>query len=146
MDNKKGFFDKSKEWVKEHKTEIIVVGSIVVLAVGTILVAKNWNVVKELKITSRLKKGVLPKNNVTQYVPKAVSIPVVDVLPISPDTIQCVSADISINEKIIDVSRHIRNLHEGWKASPEKLASALEYGIILEENQTWVIDYLKSCA
>ena len=146
MDVKKGFFDKSKEWVKEHKTEIIVVGGIVILAVGTILVAKNWDVVRELKLSNRLKKGVLPKGDVTQFAPKAVSIPIIDVPPIIPDAVQSVANDISINEKIIDVSRHIRNLHEGWKASPEKLASALEYGIILEENQTWVIDYLKSCA
>ena len=42
-----------------------------------------------------------------------------------------------------EVRRHIRTLPEGWKASPEKIASALEYNIILTERQTWVDSYIK---
>ena len=40
-----------------------------------------------------------------------------------------------------DVSRHIRNLHEGWEASIEKLATALEHGFELQPGQTWVEAY-----
>ena len=42
-----------------------------------------------------------------------------------------------------DVSFHIRNLHEGWKASPEKLAKAAAYGIELLPGQTLVEGYTK---
>ena len=46
-----------------------------------------------------------------------------------------------------EVRRHIRNLHEGWHASPEKLAAAREMGILLQEGQTWVDNYMKGvCA
>lgn len=46
-----------------------------------------------------------------------------------------------------EVRRHIRNLHKGWHASPEKLAAAREMGIILQEGQTWVDNYMKGvCA
>lgn len=42
-----------------------------------------------------------------------------------------------------DVSYHIRKLHEGWKASPEKLAKAADYGIELLPGQTLVEGYTK---
>ena len=37
-----------------------------------------------------------------------------------------------------DVSSHIRNLHEGWKASPENLAKAAAYGIELLPGKLWL--------
>ena len=42
-----------------------------------------------------------------------------------------------------DVSSHIQNLHEGWKASPEKLEGAAAYGIDLLPGQTLVESYTK---
>ena len=42
-----------------------------------------------------------------------------------------------------EVSSHIRNLHEGWKASPEKLERAAAYGIDLLPGQTLVESYTK---
>ena len=42
-----------------------------------------------------------------------------------------------------DVSKHIRNLPEGWHASPGKVATALETGIELLDGQTWVDSYWK---
>ncbi len=48
--------------------------------------------------------------------------------------------------KQIDVHKHVRNLAPGYSASPEKVASAVENGIELLENQTWVKDYTKNIA
>ena len=42
-----------------------------------------------------------------------------------------------------DVRSHVRNLHEGWKASPEKIALAAENGYDLKPGQTWVKKYTK---
>lgn len=42
-----------------------------------------------------------------------------------------------------DVSEHIRNLHEGWKASAEKIATAAEHGYDLKLGQTWVEAHIK---
>lgn len=39
------------------------------------------------------------------------------------------------------VNGFVRNLHEGWKASPEKVAEAAEMGIVLGDNQTYVDSY-----
>lgn len=46
-------------------------------------------------------------------------------------------------QTIYEVERHVRNLHEGYKASFEKIASAAERGIELSEHQTWVEEYTK---
>ena len=45
-----------------------------------------------------------------------------------------------------EVGRHIRNLPDGWHASPEKVAEALKNKIILREGQTWVDSYMKGGA
>ena len=39
------------------------------------------------------------------------------------------------------VSPHIRNLHEGYHASEDKILSAAENGFSLKEGQTWVRPY-----
>lgn len=43
----------------------------------------------------------------------------------------------------VAVNKHIRNLPDGWKASPKKIASATENGYILESGQTWVDNYTR---
>lgn len=40
-----------------------------------------------------------------------------------------------------DVAEHLRNLPEGRKASPEKIAAAAEHGYDLLPGQTWVENY-----
>ena len=42
-----------------------------------------------------------------------------------------------------EVCEHVRRLSGGRKASAEKIASALENNIVLEETQTWVRRYMK---
>lgn len=42
-----------------------------------------------------------------------------------------------------DVSSHIRNLPNGWEASAEKIAMAVEMGFELKPGQTWVESYVK---
>lgn len=44
---------------------------------------------------------------------------------------------------LIEVIPHIRNLHEGWCASPNKIQTALEHGFSLKDGQTWVESYKK---
>ncbi|MBW6475007.1 MAG: hypothetical protein K0B14_17910 [Anaerolineaceae bacterium] len=53
---------------------------------------------------------------------------------------------INANGRVVNVTKHIRNLPEGWKASPEKINSAIKKGVLLETNQTWVDDYSKKLA
>lgn len=127
MKDKKNSYEKSKA----HKTEIIIIGITIVTITGAVLIAKNCGLFKPQNTANLLKNGAKTKNKI---------------VPLIPETIQKTVVDIPFNEKIINVSKFIRNLHEGWKASPEKLESALKYGFELEPNQTWVDDYSKRCA
>lgn len=47
------------------------------------------------------------------------------------------------DEKTANVSRHIRMLPKGMKASLEKIETAHDFGFELSEGQTWVSDYTK---
>lgn len=49
----------------------------------------------------------------------------------------------SVDKLPFDVHKHIRNLAPGAHPSPEKVATALENGMELQQNQTWVKDYTK---
>ena len=119
-----------KAWWKKHWKK--VVGGVIVVA-GTALIVKNWTEILEL-----------------------FNLPA-DALPIEPVDISSAAQEISANSAIeltaetirkapevpFDVCAHVRNLPEGWHASPEKLAEAAALNIILLPNQTLVDSYVK---
>jgi len=120
-----------KETVKEHKTEIIIAGVAIISIAGAILIVNSGNLVKNPNIATLLKSSVKSKTKIA---------------PIVHETTQNTVINIPSNEKVIDVGQHIRNLSKGYKASPEKLASAIPNGIELGTNQTWVEAYTKLIA
>ena len=126
MEEKKNLFEK----IKEHKTEIIVTGVTIISLAGVILLAKNWDSVKEFGVTGFLKNG---------------SEPGATIMPVSKP-IENNTSKILASNKIIDVSEHIRSLSVGYHASAEKLATAATHGYNLLPNQTWVIPYTKNYA
>lgn len=91
----------------------------------------NRNSFRDHNVTNLLKKGGIVND---------------DIIPHISEAIENAVSSIPSNGRVIDVSRHIRNLPEGWKASSEKLDSAIKAGIILGAHQTWVDDYSKLCA
>lgn len=119
-------------WIREHKKEIAIAGISITALVGLALGIKN-------KETMEVFWNVLKNND-----PK---------IPIKTETPKIVEQVSDIESVVIpmhreykepfDVSSHIRNLHEGWKASPEKLAKAAAYGIELLPGQTLVEGYTK---
>jgi len=124
---KKSFFEK----VKEHKVEIIVGGITIVSVLGVVLIVKNWDTIKGQTVTSFFKDGTKANG---------------DTIPSVAETIENTIISIQPNGRVIDVSKHIRNLPDGWKASAEKMDSAIKSGIELGANQTWVEGYSKLCA
>ena len=85
-------------------------------------------------------KGVVkhPTTKAAEEVAKVVT----DIPPAPASEI--VTAVASNSETLpFEVSRHIRNLPDGWHASPEKVAEALKNNIILMDGQTWVDSYVK---
>lgn len=127
------------QWIKEHKTELIIAGVGVGALILVVLGIRNrgtikaiWNYLKEL-----IKQ---PSKDVTEEVTSVV-------IEVTPEPAHKV-IDIAPSNELscqFEVSRHIRNLPEGWHASPEKIAAARDNNIELMDGQTWVESYKKGC-
>lgn len=124
---KKNFVEK----INQHKTEIIITSVTVVSAIGIILLMKNGDVIKEQIVSNFFKKDIGANENIFTNASEVGENLIIKALA---------------DKKIVDVSTHIRNLPNGWKASTVKLESAIENGIMLGTNQTWVDNYSKACA
>ena len=70
------------------------------------------------------------------------------VTEVTPTPVKEIATTVASSREInqFEVSRHIRNLPNGWHASPEKVAEALKNNIVLGEGQTWVNSYMKGGA
>lgn len=124
-------------WIKEHKKELIIAGVSIEALVLVVIGIKNKDAIKELweslKNTA-IQTSLKVSDAATEVVMKA---------PI--ESFQNGVSNIASNSEAIpfEVRRHIRNLPEGWHASPEKIEEALKNSIILMDGQTWVDGYMK---
>lgn len=123
------------KWIKKNKKKIAVVG------IGTLILVilgiKNKDAIKAL--WDSLKEATEhPSTKTSEAVTQVIS-------EVSPEPVQeAISVVTSTSESIpFEVSRHVRTLPRGWRASPEKVAAALENNIALMEGQTWVDSYVK---
>lgn len=120
-------------WIKKHKTKLIIVGISITTITALILEIRNYKTLQ--KIVESLQRIIEqePENIFTAEV------------MLLPDTMT--NHDIATPNAIPscrlphNVSRHIRNLHEGWEPSADKLASAKAHGFDLQPGQTWVEHY-----
>lgn len=122
-------------WIKDHKKQMIIAG--ISIGILIILGIKNRAAIKAVWDSL---KGVVkhPTAKAAEEVAKVVT----DIPPAPASEI--VTAVVSNSETLpFEVSRHIRNLPDGWHASPEKVAEALKNNIILMDGQTWVDSYVK---
>ncbi|MEE0505311.1 MAG: hypothetical protein UDL61_01815 [Ruminococcus callidus] len=125
------------QWIKAHKKQLILAGIGIAAVIALVLGIKNKDMLKAL--WASLKGAVEPT---AERISDAVTTTVTEIPTETPALL--LSNDPCVPQ---EVRRHIRNLHEGWHASPEKLAAAREMGIILQEGQTWVDNYMKGvCA
>lgn len=121
------------EWIKAHKTELIIAGISITAIVGIIIGIKKYQVLEEEWISLK---------NLVEKPPENISF-----------VKMSVDEEINVDKEVIDitviqssrtphnVSEHLRNLPEGWKASAEKIAMAAEHGYELLPGQTWVEAY-----
>ena len=112
INNIKRTVNNAKKWASRHKTEIIICGGVAV-AIGIGL----WSY-KRMSIVEPALKSAIPK--VTQ-VPNAI-----------------VSEPLKDTVRIITRCEHPRILPLGQKASPSKIAEAVEKGIRLRAGETLV--------
>lgn len=136
MEERKGLVN----WIKKHKKELIIAG----VSIGTltlfVLGIKNQETVKTVWDSL---KNIIKQSNVRNA---ETIINVTVVIPQEP-VLEVVSTAASNSDTTpFEVRRHIRNLPDGWHASPEKIAEALKNNIILMDGQTWVDNYIKGDA
>jgi len=125
VNEKSNYLEQAKGFVKRHKTKIIVGG---IAVVTTVLVVKNWDWIMEC-FTPELLEGVAEAKD--------------SIVVNTGEVIKNTVVDIPIESKIISYDEFIRNLPKGHKPSLGKVASALERGIELAENQTLVSAHIK---
>ena len=112
-------FKKFWAWVRKHRKAVVVTATIVAIT-GTVAVLLIKGKKVEIPV-EKLAERILPDTPPTaQVTPKAVAV-IVDG-----------------ESKTFPREAFIRRLHEGWKASPEKLAQAAELGINLQPGETLV--------
>ena len=120
------------QWIREHKKEIAIAGISITAMVGLVLGIKNKEVMEALWNALKNTDSKIPIKTETPRITEKVSNIESVVIPMHREY-----------KAPFDVSSHIRNLHEGWKASPEKLERAAAYGIDLLQGQTLVESYTK---
>ena len=136
LEKKKGTYIT---WVKSHKKELIFAGISITSIIGIILGIKNkdsiealWKALQKSVAQVPADKAIVKVTENTLPVVAAVSTTDMISLPVHREYMAA-----------FDVTEHIRNLHEGWHASPEKIAAAASHNIELLPGQTWVENYIK---
>ena len=138
--------DDMIKWVKSHKKQLAAVGISAIAVVALILAIKNREALANImkNIVASVSK---PANTVTSQSASAVKAgsyaQVTDIAKAVSEPVQSITTSAQIDKIPFDVHKHVRNLPDGYHASPEKVATALENGIELLNNQTWVVNYTK---
>ena len=130
------------KWIKTHKRELIISGISITALIALVLGANNGEFLNEIWESLLKKISKSPEKLITNDSATAEAETTASVVH---EAIADVPAILSSRSEQLpfEVSKHIRNLPDGWKASAEKIATALENGIILEDGQTWVDNYMK---
>lgn len=123
------------DWIKKHKKKLILAGVSVPVILALIIGIKNRDeIIKELKSLIKL------ADETSQRVTDPTIFTNLDDMSI----LETMDLNIpKVGVDLIDICSHIRNLHEGWTPSAEKIASAAQMGYELNPSQTWVEKYTK---
>ena len=127
------------KWIKAHKKELILAGISITALIGIIVGIKHKDSIRELwtALQRNLSKAS-PDKNIIRVAGNSV------IVVETASTTDMFSLPLNTeNRAIFDVTGHVRNLCDGWNASPEKIVVAAELGIDLLPGQTWVDSYTK---
>ena len=132
-------------WIKAHKRELVIAGVSIAAVIGAVLVIRNWAVLKVYweSLLRMIEKPAQSSVKASEKVAKATGTIMKTNEKVAKATGTTVKATCAAEVIPFDVAKHVRNLPEGWHASPEKIATALENGIELLDGQTWVDSYWK---
>ena len=133
------------EWVKAHKKELIIGGVSASFLISIILVIRNKGSIVVIRdsLNNNIEKIPIKVPEALQAVPDKIIHTKAMVTDIIQPTETIIISSTNAIQDTFEVSDHIRNLHEGWYASAEKIAIAAEHGYDLKPGQTWVDMYTK---
>ena len=117
------------EWAEEHKEELIGAAAGLAVGIAGVLVFKNWGSIRMALGTACLPDAV---SGSAWKLPTKVAENAAMVAE------EAGNATLASNKAPHIVSAHIRNLPDGFSASPAKVALAAANGFNLEPGQTWV--------
>lgn len=134
-------------WVKAHKQELIIAGISAAALITIILCIKNRDSIKALwkSLRRAIEESLDEVSEVSQKTTEKIvqsSVTVTDA--INSTEIPVINTTRPIQNPF-EVTDHIRNLHEGCRASAKKITEAENMGIILQPGQTLVDAYTKGC-
>ena len=129
-------FERVKAWFRKHRKGVLITATILAIT-GTVAILlingkKVKMPVKELaeKIVPEAPKAVKPVESAVNVVKQAA--------PEAAKVAETVTVEVDGVLKTFPRSEFIRQLHEGWHASAEKIAQAAEMGIELKPGETIV--------
>lgn len=115
---------KFSNWIKSHKKQIFLYGSLALIVVGgaVLLRTSNESTWQITEISKSRKSDQIILNSAKTIISPATKAHTISTEP----------------AKIIDIEPYLRNLPKGYHVSADKISTALEHGFNLNENQTWV--------
>ena len=120
------------QWIKAHKKELKIAGISLAAIICLIVGIKKKEALVDLwkSLQKQVNDGSVGLLDKTQEVLHKTEI--ID-FPLKQNALTP-----------IEVSKHVRNLPDGWKASEGKVSSAIAHGYQLKIGQTWVDTYNKN--
>ena len=116
-------FESIKSWLRKHRKAVLVTATVLAIT-GTVAV-----------LLIKGKKVEIPVEQLAEKI-------VPDVPKLDENTMETISVIVDGEVKTFPRKSFIRQLHEGWKASPAKLAQAEELNIDLKPGETIVDKYM----
>ena len=138
-DQKTGFI----EWVKAHKKQLTITGISTLAIIGIVLGIKNKDAIIELWDSLQKLISKSPSETPTFSTPAPKTMEIQSTMSEIVAETKEVTRAYTPSTIPFNVKDHLRNLPEGWHASPEKIAEAELLGIELLPNQTLVNSYTK---
>lgn len=141
-----------KSCLKKHKGMVIGVGACILTAALIVVGIQNPDIIETIldSLKKNPDKSQLPSGgwmgdissqpqlSAIEAMRSSIEIPPFEVFEDAITEMKISSASVPF-----EVRKHVRNLPNGWNASNEKIATALENGIVLLDGQTWVDGYMK---
>ncbi len=126
------------EWIKNNKKKLIIAGvSITTILVVCLGLKKH----EELEAAFASLKKLVDKTSTPNEDFACDGTTALSIACTCEDIVEIQNDIVPICRTPHDVSEHIRNLHEGYKPSQEKIIEAARKGIPLEDGQTLVDAY-----